>query len=175
MLLKGTPLIYYGQELGMRGAPRPEYKSDAKDIGDREAFEWSASVEAPGQANWYKGPKSYWTERFARDDDGVSVAEQDRDPRSLLNHYRALLNLRASWPALRSNAQQVIPTDDNLLVVERGGVVLIVANLSSKPADYAIRGRDLLRATAIDGTLRLGPYEATVVQPSSTGLGERGR
>jgi len=178
MLLKGTPLIYYGQELGMRGAPRPEYKSDAKDIGDREAFEWSASVEAPGQANWYKGPKSYWTERFARDDDGVSVAEEDRAADSLLNHYRRLLALRAAHPALRSEAQHVIPTSGKLLVVERrdgGERVLIVANLSGKPAAYAVSGRDLLGDTAVDGKLRLGPYQAAVVQPSSTGLGERGR
>jgi glycosidase len=178
MMLKGTPLIYYGQELGMRGAPRPEYKSDAKDIGDREAFEWSAHVEAPGQANWYKGSKTDWTQRFARDDDGVSVAEENSDPNSLLNHYRALLKIRASYPQLRSDAQRVIPTNDKLLIVERGtgtGRVLIVANLSDRPADYAVSGRDLLRDTAIDGTLRLGPYEATVVQVSSTGLGERGR
>jgi glycosidase len=162
----------------MRGAPRPEYKSDAKDIGDREAFEWSASVEAPGQANWYKGPKSYWTERFARDDDGVSVAEEDRAADSLLNHYRRLLALRAAHPALRSEAQHVIPTSGKLLVVERrdgGERVLIVANLSGKPAAYAVSGRDLLGDTAVDGKLRLGPYQAAVVQPSSTGLGERGR
>ena len=57
MLLKSTPLIYYGQELGMRGIQRPEYKSDEKDIGTREAFEWSAKIEAQGEATWYKGPE----------------------------------------------------------------------------------------------------------------------
>jgi glycosidase len=178
MLLKGTPLIYYGQELGMRGAPRPEYKSDEKDIGDREAFEWSARVEASGQANWYKGPKSYWTERFARDDDGVSVAEEDGEDGSLLNHYRLLLMVRASHPALRSEVQRVIPTRDKLLVVERGSGndrVLIVANLSGKPASYAVSGRDLVSDASIDGKRLLGPYETIIVQPASTGLGERGR
>src|SRR3546814_987297 len=49
MLLKGTPPIYYGQELGMRGKQRPEYKTDEKDIGPREAFEWEADVNAPGE------------------------------------------------------------------------------------------------------------------------------
>jgi glycosidase len=88
VLLKGTPSIYYGQELGMRGKPFDQFKSDEREIGMREAFEWSAKVEAPGEAIWYKGPKAYWTERYARDDDGVSVAEQERDPKSLLNHYR---------------------------------------------------------------------------------------
>jgi glycosidase len=167
MLLRGTPLIYYGQELGMRGAPRPEYKSDEKDIGDREAFEWSATTEAPGQANWYKGPKTYWTERFAKDNDGISVAEEDKDPRSLLNHYRRLLMLRASDPAFRSEEQRVIPTSDSFLVVERAGggeKALIVANLSDKPAEYLVSGRDLLSGSRVNG-LHLQPYEAAVIQP----------
>jgi glycosidase len=167
MLLKGTPLIYYGQELGVRGELRPEYKTDEKDIGDREAFEWSARVEAPGQANWYKGPKSYWTERFARDDDGVSVAEEDSHPGSLLNHYRRLLKARAANPALRSDAQRVIPTKDKLLVVERGdgsGRVLVIANLSGEAAEYAVPGLDLLTGSHVD-RVQLKPFEATVIQP----------
>lgn len=166
MLLKGTPLIYYGQELGMRGKPRDEYKSDEKDIGDREAFEWSARTEPPGQANWYKGSKSYWTERFARDNDGVSVAEEDRDPASLLNHYRQLLVLRRAHPALVSGDQRVLPTSDNLLAIERsaGGTrLLIVANLSAESAQYRTSGRDLLTGARIAGHLRLRPYETKVI------------
>jgi len=167
LLLKGTPLIYYGQELGMRGKPRNEYKSDEKDIGDREAFEWSARTEAPGQANWYKGPKSYWTERFAKDNDGISVAEEDRDPGSLLNHYRRLLKLRAANPAVRSGDQQVLPTAHDILAVERSGSgqhLLIVANLSSLAADYAVSGHDLLSGTRVRGHLHLQPYQATVIR-----------
>jgi glycosidase len=167
MLLEGTPLIYYGQELGMRGELRPEYKSDEKDIGDREAFEWSGKVEAPGQANWYKGPKSYWTERFASDDDGVSVAEEDGDPESLLNHYRRLLNLRRSYPALRSDMQRVLPTDARLLVVERGrgaGRILLIANLSDQTAEYRASGRDLLTGSHVNA-VRLNPYQTAVIQP----------
>ena len=166
ILLKGTPLIYYGQELGMRGEARPEYKSDEKDIGNREAFEWDAKIETAVQAIWYKGPKSYWTERFARDDDGVSVAEQDGDASSLLNHYRKVLSLRSAHPALRSDRQRVIDAPGDLLVVERGSAgetMLIVANLSAKPASYAVNGRDVLVNKAIAGLLELRPYQAIVV------------
>jgi len=167
MLLKGTPLIYYGQELGMRGKPRDEYKSDEKDIGDREAFEWSARTEAVGQANWYKGPKSYWTERFARDNDGVSVAEEDRNPGSLLNHYRRLLRLRATHPALRSGGQRVVATTGDILAVERDGMgekLLMVANLSAHPADFPVTGRDLLSGKRVAGKLHLQPYQASVIR-----------
>jgi glycosidase len=165
--LKGVPSIYYGQELGMRGKPRPEYKSDEKDIGDREAFRWTAKTEAPGQANWYRGTKTYWTERFARDHDGISVAEEDRDPHSLLNHYRRLLKLRATHPALRSGEQTVLASAGNILAVERSGSgerLLIVANLSPQAADYPVTGRDLLSGRRVAGNLHLRPYEATIVQ-----------
>jgi glycosidase len=167
LLLKGTPLVYYGQELGMRGKPRPGYKSDEKDIGDREAFEWSSETQAPGQANWYEGRKSYWTERFAKDDDGISVEEEDRDPASLLNYYRRLLRLRAGHPALRSGAQRVLDTPGDILAVERTGAgedVLIVANLSSRTADFNLSGFDLLSGRRVAGKLRLAPFAATVVR-----------
>lgn len=165
--LKGTPSIYYGQELGMRGKPRDEFKSDEREIGMREAFRWSAQVEAPGQANWYKGPKSYWTDRFANDHDGISVEEEDRDPASLLNLYRRLIKLRAQHPALRRGAQRIIPTRPDLLVVERksrGERLLIVANLSDNQAEFQAYGRDLLSGRATNGRLKLDPYSSTIVQ-----------
>ncbi|HEX6661825.1 MAG TPA: alpha-amylase family glycosyl hydrolase, partial [Sphingomicrobium sp.] len=165
ILLKGTPSIYYGQELGMRGTPRDQYKSDEREIGMREAFKWSAKVEAPGEAIWYKGPNSYWTERFARDHDGISVAEEERDPKSLLNHYRKLLRLRAAEPALRSGTQRVVPGGNPILAVERaigGQKILVVANLSDRSAEYPASGRDLLSNTRAHG-VHLKPFQTTVI------------
>lgn len=167
VLIKGTPLIYYGQELGMRGAPRPEYQSDEKDIGDREAFKWSASTEAPGQANWYKGPKTYWTKRFARDHDGISVAEEEGDPHSLLNHYRRLLALRRDHLALSSGDQRALNSPPGILVIQRSrGAerLLIIANLSDKVSRYPVSGRDLLMGRNVRGMLRLAAYQTSVVQ-----------
>ena len=166
-MLKGTPSIYYGQELGMRGTPRDEYKSDEREIGMREAFRWSAAVEAPGQANWYKGPKGYWTNRFARDGDGISVAEEARNPSSLLNHYRRLLKLRATHPALRTGDQQILPSADDILAIERAGGgerLLIVANLSNRAADYSVSGTNLLSDARLRGRLRLGAFETAVIR-----------
>ena len=165
--LQGTPLIYYGQELGMRGKARDEYKSDEKDIGNREAFKWSARTEAPGQANWYKGPKTYWTQRFAKDDDGISVAEENGDPSSLLNHYRRLLKIRTANPPLRSGDQRILQSAGGILAIERssrGEHLLIVANLSDHSAAYRVSGRDLLSGNRIAGALRLRPFEATIIR-----------
>ena len=166
VLLKGTPSIYYGQELGMRGKSWDQFKSDEKEIGMREAFRWSAKVEAPGEAIWYKGPKAYWTERFARDDDGVSVAEEERDPKSLLNNYRKLLKLRAGSTAFRNGAQRIVPTSDSFLVIARGAgrqKYLIVANLSDRAAEYLASGRDAFTDRAVSG-LHLKPFETAVLR-----------
>lgn len=171
MLLKGTPLIYYGEELGMRGRQRPEYKTDEKDIGTREAFEWSADPDAPGEANWYRGPKSYWTERFAQKDDGVSVAEETGDPHSLLALYRRLLALRRTNDVLRHGDQKVLVGPPGLLLVERslgGKRFLIVSNLSDHPASYrpdgAFASADLLgTASAAGAALTLAPYQSALL------------
>jgi hypothetical protein len=41
--------------------------------------------------------------------------------------------------------------------------VLIVANLSAKPAAYRVSGRDLLAGSDVRAQLRLRPYQATLV------------
>jgi len=137
-LLKGTPILYYGQELGMRGATDAGYITDEHHIPVREAFKWSAMDAAPGQALWYKRPgERYWDQRYARDHDGVSVEEQDGKAGSLLNHYRRLGALRRDHPVLVSGSQSVIATPGDLLVIERKGGgerLVIVANLSATPA-----------------------------------------
>jgi glycosidase len=165
-MLKGTPSIYYGQELGMRGTTRDEYKSDEREIGAREAFRWSDKVEAPGEAIWYKGQKTYWTDRFARDHDGISVVEEDKDPASLLNHYRRLLKLRAAHPALRGGTQRVVPGGTSILVVERASGrdrIQIIANLSGQSAEYLVSGRDLLTGKPVNG-IHLKPFATAIIR-----------
>jgi alpha-amylase len=174
VLLAGTPILYYGQELGMRGALRDEYRTDEKDIGNREAFEWNAKVESKPHALWYRGPGSYWTQRFARDDDGISVVEQDGDPDSLLNFYRRLFALRRGHAALRMGAQAIVDSAPGLLIVERANGeerLRIVANLGGQPVTYrpADSGAsgvaiDLLgRARSDAGSVHLAPYQTAVL------------
>jgi glycosidase len=165
ILLKGTPMLYYGQEIGMRGTTREAADDDSKDIGNREAFEWSAKVEAPGQPLWYKGPGTPWSARFARDDDGISVAEQSGDPGSLLNYYRKLLALRRAHGALSEGAQRIVEAHGGLLVVERSEGserLLIVANLSDQAAAYAAPGPDRLSGEKV---ARLRPWQLAVFEP----------
>lgn len=130
LMLKGDPLIYYGQELGMRGIqPKNVGKSggipltDAIGIPSREAFRWRAYVEAPGSAIWYKGDgKSWWwQDRFNRSKDGVSLQEEAARPDSLYHWYLKLLALRKARPELRAGSQRVLCGDDtSVLCILRG-------------------------------------------------------
>jgi alpha-amylase len=117
-LLKGTPLIYYGQELGMKGR-QLHGRSDGNDIPVREAFRWTHSVDGPGSAIWYRDTGPWWTDRYGRDDDGISVGEEQRDPASLLAYYRRLLALRHSRKDLREGDQEIVATDQPAVLVLR--------------------------------------------------------
>jgi glycosidase len=93
-------IIYYGQELGMRGVELPDRNSDGAQIPLREAFRWRADLSAPGSAIWYQGEAPWWTGRFNRTADGVSVEEEEASPGSLLTYYRWLTSLRGRRPEL---------------------------------------------------------------------------
>lgn len=168
-LLKGTPIIYYGQELGMRGANDAGYTTDEFNIPVREAFKWSATDSSPGQALWYKRPgERYWDQRYARDHDGVSVDEEDGNPASLLGHYRKLLALRAAHPALSRGTQRVLDAPVGMLAVERmidGERLVIIANLSGAQADapaLAGDGPDLISGTRV----ALRPWQTALYRPA---------
>ena len=179
VLLEGTPLIYYGQEIGMRGKQSNAWHTDANDIPDREAMRWTARLEDPGSAVWYRGTGPWWTQRFNRDSNGVSVAEETGDPQSLLSFYRRVLAIRRSRAELREGDERILTTDrPSVLAVLRttpAAASLLLVNLSDTAATAAIprdslpgplaRGRvaDLLAGVTVNasgGTLRvaLPPY-----------------
>jgi len=93
ILTPGIPIVYYGEEIGMRGVkgPGPIY-----DEFRREPMDWYADEQGLGMTTWFKPAN-----RNNRPDDGVSVEEQEADPDSLLNYYRGLVRLRNERPALR--------------------------------------------------------------------------
>jgi glycosidase len=172
VLLQGTPILYYGQELGMRGRAAEDYGTDANHIPLREAFRWRAALDAPGSALWYRSDAPWWRERFNRDRDGVSVQEQDRDRASLLNFYRRLLRLRRERPELSQGDQRILPTEGSALALLRthgGERSLLIANFSPRATasslDVATLGARSIRPLVRNGAaarLRHGRIEASL-------------
>jgi alpha-amylase len=147
ILLQGTPLIYYGQEIGMKGRQNKTWGTDANDIPVREAFEWTGKGDSPGSATWYQGTNAWWTDRFAKDGDGISVEEEARDPASWLLFYRRLLALRHARPELVSGEARVVATDrPDVLAVLRattGNASLLLVNLADTAASVAVQDENL--------------------------------
>jgi len=96
------PVMYAGEEIGMRGYKVDWYGNDANDLHVRESFEWNTNLVSPPHAYWFGHHPEYTANELIQDGDGVSVQEQESDTSSLLSDYRKLAALRGERPALRS-------------------------------------------------------------------------
>lgn len=119
----GVPFIYYGEEIGMTGFKpdedlrRPmQWTSDSLRVGFTTGFPW-------------RSPAGDYGER--------SVALQDNDPQSLLNHYRSLIHLRNEYPALRTGEAVLVdagsPRLYAMLRYTAEQAFLILVNVHPKP------------------------------------------
>jgi alpha-amylase len=136
MLLGGTPSVYYGQELGMkgRGGFNAFGKTDGNDIPRREAFEWHAMDTGIGLSVWYKNSGPWWDQRNMKANDGISLEEQKKDPNSLWNFYREMIDLKKKHPVLTTgNYRTLKNVSGNVLTFIRDGGkegIIVAVNLS---------------------------------------------
>jgi alpha-glucosidase len=99
LTLQGTPLIYYGEEIGMCDVEiPPELVEDPQ--GKTQPTRNRDVARTPMQ--WNHGPNAGFTTGkpffpIAENYRLVNVESQERDPRSLLAVYRRLIAFRRSW------------------------------------------------------------------------------
>jgi glycosidase len=158
MSLRGTPLLYYGDELGLPDVDVPRACArdplaagtlPGKDGRDpcRTPMPWDAS-EHFGFA--FGADAEPWLPAGPRA--GRTVADQEADPGSTLHLARRLIALRAAEPALRRapvrfrDAPPAAGADDGVLVIDRGAL-RVTLNLSERPCALP-RGGEILLATA---------------------------
>jgi alpha-amylase len=149
MTLPGTPMVYYGEEIGMSGvkAPAPDY-----DKTRREPMDWYTAKTGPGMTTWYRPEGSN-----NQPNDGVSVEEEQGQASSLLEHYRALVALRNANSALRTGQRlaQKQPGDSKVYAYLRrdaASAFLVVLNFGDQPE---LASLDLSTAS-----LAAGQYDA---------------
>ncbi|MBU2501042.1 alpha-glucosidase C-terminal domain-containing protein [bacterium] len=106
-----TPVIYHGDEIGMRGAKNTSYSGDAADIPMREPFKWNAVV-GPPMSDYDVLNAAAYAGRIAQDNDGRSVEEQLNVPGSLLEAYRQLIAVRKGSVALRRGGYHPVAASD---------------------------------------------------------------
>jgi glycosidase len=112
MTTRGTPLLYYGDELAMQGGPDPDNRRDFP--GGFPGDERNAFTRA-----------------------GRTAAEND-----VFEHLKRLARLRAELPALRRGSLVQLYDEEQQTAYARvlGGEAVVVAiNNDAKPASFAVR------------------------------------
>jgi alpha-amylase len=146
LLIGGTPSIYYGQEIGMKGRGGFDAfgKTDGNDIPRREAFEWYAMDTGQGLSVWYKDSGPWWDKRNMQPNDGISLEEEKKKGNaSLWDFYRQVIALRKKYPVLTGGNYFTLPNNDDsvftFLRYQGQGAMIVAVNLS-----------DSARTTTID-------------------------
>jgi alpha-glucosidase len=150
LTLRGTPTIYYGDELGMSDVPiPPELEQDpfGKNVPGRGLGR--DPVRTPMQ--WSDAPHAGFTTAtpwlpVAEDYRIANVEAEDADPASMLSLHRRLLALRRELPALHAGAYAgVAAPGDVVAYVRKEGrtMLLVVLNFGATPLTFDLPSREL--------------------------------
>jgi alpha-glucosidase len=140
LTLRGTPIMYYGEELGMENN-NPKRKEDVKDPegrtgwpkeigrdGERTPMQWNDTTNAGFSTHepWLPVPPSYKAH---------NVATESKDPNSVLEFYRKVLALRHTNAVLLEGNYTALKEDDanvlSYLRTYKGKSVLVALNMST--------------------------------------------
>ncbi len=179
MCLRGSACLYQGEELGLSEAEIafkdlqdpygiefwPEFKG--RD-GCRTPMVWTRDNASGGFSDakpWLPVP----AEHLAR-----AVGEADRDPASLLAHYRRAIAFRHAHPVLATGAQTAMRTSGDVLEFRRGsgaGAIHVAVNLGARPAmvpapqgAWRVIGADLGSVAPAGGQIALVPWGVSILQ-----------
>lgn len=180
LTLRGTPTLYYGDELGLSDVAIPAARvQDPRELREpglalgrdpvRTPMPWDGSENAGfTSATPWLPLNADWPTR--------NVARMVQEPHSILTLYRRLLAARRTHPALSIGGFALLDAQGDVLAYERrhGAKRLIVAlNLGTRPQrlqlpDWANDCRPLLStlaeaATAGDGALLLQGNEGVIL------------
>ncbi len=133
--LPGTPVVRYGDEIGM---------GDDLDLTERNCartpMQWSTepqagftTAEKPVLPVIDSGPYGY---------EHLNVATQRRDPNSFLNWTERMIRMRKEVPEIGWGDFTALPTDDPAILALRydwrNNSVLVVHNLDGKPCEVSL-------------------------------------
>lgn len=143
LTLRGTPTIYYGDEIGMTDVPIPvEEIVDPQGLNmpelnvsrdpSRTPMQWGPEINGGFSSHkpWLRLPYN-----AAR----VNVAKQKDDKHSMLSFYRRLIDIRKKSAALSTGLYCPIYSDAQLISYIRedhGEKYLIILNFSHRPAYF---------------------------------------
>ena len=184
LTLRGTPTLYYGDEIGMEQVPIPPervqdpWEKNEPGLGfNRDPQRTPMQWEAGGTAGFTTGEP--WLPVDARDP-RRNVTSSRADETSLLCLYKRLLALRRSHEALSVGDYEPVEARGDVLAFERahGGQRLLIAlNLGDEPHVLSTGGQRIIgtvllachggrEGERVEGTLTLEPDQGLIIQLS---------
>jgi len=132
LLQPGTPFIYYGEEIGMSAATG--LSGDPK---LRTPMSWNDDPVNAG----FSSTKPYRV--VAANAGQQNVRSQQATPDSLLSYYKALLELRNTYPSIATGSYESPTVDGKLMTFRRNlgdEITVVVINYGRKQAKASLRG-----------------------------------
>ena len=184
LTLRGTPILYYGEEIGMKTTP-PTRQQDVKDPigrtgwpkekgrdGERTPMQWDNSENAGFTRGrpWLPVPPTYKTH---------NVADESNDPDSILMFYKNVLKLRNTNEGLLKGSYRAINEDDtnvlSYLRIYKDQGVVVALNMSDTPQKISLnlKQNGFSSATSLLATGKSGAQGAEVsLEPYGVFIGE---
>lgn len=152
LTLRGTPFLYYGEEIGMGNAQIE--KADLRDPLGIKAWPLplgrdGARTPMPWDETWHFGfsQGKPWLP-LAPDSSRRNVAKQTQDPHSLLSFYRRLIWLRKRTPALQiGEYRSLLPGHPHILAYKRftkEQEIYVLLNFSAKSQTVSLSSQPAL-------------------------------
>lgn len=176
-MLRGTPTIYYGEEIGMVNVPVPP--AEVQDPAEKNEPGLGLGRDPErSPMPWDNSPQGGFTEArpwlpLGKDHDKVNAATLSRQPDSILNLYRRLIRLRRENEALISGRVESLRAEGPLLHYHRTDDTkrfVILLNLGHEPREAAFGEGQIVISTFLDrekelinGTVSLRPAEGLVI------------
>lgn len=189
LTLRGSPFIYYGEEIGMK-TTEPQTIDEVRDPvgkryfpankgrdGERTPMQWTRGRNAgfsTAEKTWLPVPSTAQTR---------NVETEANDPNSILNFYKRLIRLRRQSPALTDGDYQAVGDDPKVFAYRRQTTkqsVIALLNMSGESRAFDLSGANGERKSSVyqlllssargaeDRTfnekLTLAPFEAVVLE-----------
>jgi alpha-glucosidase len=176
LTLRGTPILYYGDEIGM--AEVALARDDLLDpVGIRGWPDEPGRDPARTPMRWSRDAGAGFTRGDARpwlpigDAATANVADQRSDPASVLTFVHDLIALRRDTADLRSGATTEVEAPEGVWAWRPGPATVVALNLSDKPVEMSGLagtigiGTDRRRdGDTVSGALELEPWGGVVVR-----------